>query len=112
MAVPLLGSVVHVIRWRADGEVTFHGPLSRRLEDAGAKLAVRMSREVTHVIFVQKALASPHEKKLEEDKLRDIYDKIEKVKQVVASYAVLISSMHSCAPLSEPSPVLPSSTPP
>lgn len=79
MLDPLRGCVIYVLRWRSDGDVTFHGPLSRRLSDAGAKLAIRITKEVSHIIFQQKALATPHEKKLEEDKLRDIYEKMEKV---------------------------------
>jgi|LauGreSuBDMM15SN_2_FD.fasta_scaffold125443_1 hypothetical protein len=85
MTDSLRGSVVYVVRWRADGDITFHGPLSRRLEDAGARLAIRTSREVTHVVFVQKALASPHERSLEEEKLREIYGKIEKVRRGIAT---------------------------
>ena len=80
MLEPLRGAVVFVCRWRADGDLTFLDPLSRRLADGtGAKLVIRISKEVTHVIFQQKALASPQERKLEEDKLRELYDKIEKV---------------------------------
>ena len=79
---PLTGLVVYLVKWRADGDIAFHGPLARKLSSAGAKLATRLSKEVSHIVFQQKALATPHELKLEEEQLRELYEKISKVRSL------------------------------
>lgn len=84
---PLSGLAVYIVKWRADGDVAFHGPLSRKLSSAGAKLASRPSKEVSHIVFQRKALATPQELKLEEEQLRELYEKISKVENIFWSHA-------------------------
>ncbi len=76
----LSGVVVYVVKWRADGDLSFLASLTRKLESLGARIVSRIAgSQVTHIIFQQKAMPTDEERAREVDKLREIYEKIEKV---------------------------------
>ncbi len=54
----LAGTVVHVLRWRVDDDLTMHGPLTKRIEENGGRIAPRIARDVTHLIFQAKVQGS------------------------------------------------------
>lgn len=85
-AQALAGTVVYIVRWRADGDISFQGPLARKVASHGARVVQRLTKDVTHVLLQLKPLPSPSERALEQDKLRELYAKVDKV-----------CAMHACS---------------
>lgn len=79
-AQALAGTVVYIVRWRADGDISFQGPLARKVASHGARVVTRLTKDVTHVLLQLKPLPSPSERALELDKLRELYAKVDKVR--------------------------------
>lgn len=95
------GAVVHVVKWSADGDLTLLELLSSRLASQGARVLTRLAPNATHVLFQRKALASPEQKRAEEEKLRELYKKLEKVGFITIGRGgsplhSAIYAMHAC----------------
>jgi hypothetical protein len=73
------GVVAYVVKWRADGDLSFLTSFTRKLESNGARVASRLQKDVTHVVFQQKALSTCQEQQLEIEKIRELYEKLIKV---------------------------------
>ena len=74
--------VVHIVRFRADGDVSFLGALARKIIGRGGRIASRIGRDCTHIIFQEKPCCSASEKASEEAKLRELFDKLDKSTQI------------------------------
>jgi hypothetical protein len=73
------GAVVHVVRWCVDGDLTLLDLVASKLARHGARMVMRLpAKDVTHVVFQTRALASFEEKRSEEDKMRELYRKVDK----------------------------------
>ncbi len=75
----MAGVQAFVLRWRADGDLSFHAPLVAKLEQLGAKTASRLGKEVTHVVFTRTLSPNTSERAQEEQRIRELYDKASKV---------------------------------
>lgn len=74
------GAVVHVVRWSVDGDLTLLDLVAGKLAKHGARMVMRLpAKDVTHLVFQTRALGTPEEKRSEEDKIRELYRKLEKV---------------------------------
>jgi hypothetical protein len=67
-------TVVHIVRFRADGDVSFLGSLARRIISRGGRITNRIAKETTHIIFQEKPCCSAAERAAEEAKLRELFD--------------------------------------
>ena len=73
-------AVVHIIRFRADGDVSFLGALARKIISRGGRITNRIAKDCTHIIFQEKPCCSTSEKAAEDAKLRELFDeKLDKV---------------------------------
>eukprot|EP00798_Chlamydomonas_sp_ICE-L_P009913 gene9913-7780_t len=74
----LAGVTAFLVKWRADGDLNFYGPLSTKLAQLGARLVTRLGKDVTHIIFQKIAMPNLSQKAAEEEKLRELHEKIAK----------------------------------
>lgn len=68
-----------VICCTAQGSVDDKKALTRKLESLGATVNARFGRGVTHVVFRRNPHASPGQKQDDDEELRGLYAKAEKV---------------------------------
>jgi len=61
------------------GPVDTKQVLTRKLEGLGAKIAARLGKEVTHVVFQRQRNADQQEQQAEDSELRTLFDKTAKV---------------------------------
>lgn len=64
---------------RVDGDAHLHQAVLAKLKGLGARVAARLSKDVTHIIFQRKLQATLAERTAEDADLRSIYDKVAKV---------------------------------
>lgn len=69
---------------RVDGDVSVHNAVTSKLTSLGARLASRYGKDVTHIVYLKKLLPSPQEQAQQDSNLRDLYEKIGKVKLAFA----------------------------
>lgn len=74
-----LSRVVAYVPKRVDGDQTVHSAVSRKLLSLGAKLVSRFTKDLTHIVFLKKLLATQQEQGREEEILRDLFERAAKV---------------------------------
>ena len=75
-----LGDVVALVVSRPLGPVDTKQAISKKLESMGARVAHRVSKEVTHIIFHRQRAADEQQQLTENSELRSLYAKTAKVK--------------------------------
>ncbi|GLC47838.1 hypothetical protein PLESTB_000031100 [Pleodorina starrii] len=68
---------VHVWQ-RVDGDVHAHDAVTAKLKQLGCKVAARLNKDITHVIFQRKFNSTAAERKTEDEDLRKIYSRLPK----------------------------------
>lgn len=76
-----LDDVVALVVSRPLGPVNTKQVLTERLQSLGAKIAGRLSKEVTHIIFQRQRFADADEHSAEDSDLRALYDRTAKVRE-------------------------------
>jgi len=76
MACHALDGVVALISCRADGYLDPTPSIHAKLRSMGARVATRLGKDVTHVIFNRRLNPSAQERNLEDADLRMLYDRI------------------------------------
>ncbi len=71
--------VAYVVCCTAQGSLDDKQALNRKLESLGASVKARFGKGVTHVVFRRSASASSEQKQLDDEELRGLYAKAEKV---------------------------------
>lgn len=61
------------------GPVDSRAAISAKLELLGARIAHRLGKHVTHVVFQRVRNSTPQERQAEESEIRNLYDKLAKV---------------------------------
>ncbi len=74
----LAGLTVYVSK-RVDGDLSVLTALTSKLQSLGAQVSKRITREVSHVVFLQKLLPSAAEQALQDAALKDVYSRLQKV---------------------------------
>lgn len=74
-----LSDVVALVISKPLGPVDTKAAITEKLLGLGARVASRLGKEVTHIIFQRLRSADPQELLAEESELRAVYDKVSKV---------------------------------
>lgn len=78
-SVVLSDVVAYVVCCTAHGSLDDKKILTRKLESLGASVKARFGKGVTHVVFRRNASASLEQRQMDDDDLRGLYAKAEKV---------------------------------
>ena len=78
-SIIMLKSVVSYVPHRVDGDLSVQSAVINKLIAAGARVSKQLSSSTTHVVFLQKLLPSFQEQVLQDDIIKDLYEKIAKV---------------------------------
>lgn len=84
-----LDGVVAFMCARADGNTYVQEALLAKLRALGARVAARLGRDVTHVLFQPRLCPSAEEKKAEDTELRAVYERIDKARARPAAVPTL-----------------------
>lgn len=74
-----LEDVVAVVVSRPLGPANTKQAISQKLESLGARVATRLGKEVTHIIFQRQRNVDQQDQLAEDSELRGLYDKTAKV---------------------------------
>jgi glutamate/tyrosine decarboxylase-like PLP-dependent enzyme len=88
-AVMALDGVVAFMCARPDGNTYVQEALLEQLRALGARVAARLGRDVTHVVFQPRLCPSAEEKKAEDTELRAVYERIDKARARPAAVPTL-----------------------
>jgi hypothetical protein len=61
------------------GDRNVHNAVTKKLKDLGARISARIGKEVTHIIFQRKHNATAEEVAAEDEQLRALFEKANKV---------------------------------
>lgn len=75
----MLTGVVSYVPTRVDGDHSVQSAVINKLVAAGARVSRQLGSSTTHVVFLQKLLPSFQEQVLQDDIIKELYEKIEKV---------------------------------
>ena len=78
-ACDILHGVVVLVVSHAAGAVNDKAALSQKLQSLGARVAARLSKGVSHVVFRRRPHATPQQREEEDCDLRSLYARAAKV---------------------------------
>lgn len=90
-----LSSVVAFVPARVDADVSVHSAVVLKLQAAGARVSKQLGATTTHVVLLQKLLPSFAEQVLQDDLIKDLYERIEKVGDWSNASVKSTHSLHS-----------------